>query len=253
MQHRAPAWLLLAVTLLFSTQLTRAQSPIDYPHHAYVPLLARQAGEAVGGLPGETTVHDGIATYYNADGRGACSFDASPQNLMVGAMNAPEFDNSNICGAFVEIVGAKTTIVVRIVDLCPECLAGHIDLSAEAFARIDEPRKGRVPIKWRIVSPPVTGPIAFHYKDGSNAWWKGIQVRNHRNPIAKLELRQSSGNYVELKRESYNYFIRQSPGGEERGPFTFRVTDKYGHVIVATGIPFAENSTFNASDQFPPP
>jgi hypothetical protein len=32
-------------------------------------------------------VHTGEGTYYNATGAGNCSFDPSPQNLMVAALN----------------------------------------------------------------------------------------------------------------------------------------------------------------------
>ena len=38
----------------------------------------------------------GDGTYYDADGTGACSFDASPDDLMVAAMNAPDFDRSRM-------------------------------------------------------------------------------------------------------------------------------------------------------------
>ena len=77
----------------------------------------------------QNPLHTGIATYYYADGSGACSFDPSPNDLMVTALNAEEYDNAAYCGAFVQVTGRKGTITVRIVDLCPECLAGHLDLS----------------------------------------------------------------------------------------------------------------------------
>ena len=46
-------------------------------------------------------LHQGIATYYDATGEGACSFDPSPDDLMVAAMNAEEYDNAAVCGAYV--------------------------------------------------------------------------------------------------------------------------------------------------------
>src|SRR5690242_13084032 len=65
----------------------------------------------------------GKVTYYDfADGSGACSFDPTPDDLMVGAMNAPDYQASAACGACVSIDGPNgNSIVVRIVDLCPEC------------------------------------------------------------------------------------------------------------------------------------
>ena len=75
-------------------------------------------------------VHDGVATYYDATGAGACSFDPTPGDLDVAAMNAPEFAGSAVCGECVAVTGPRGSVTVRIVDLCPECLAGHLDLSA---------------------------------------------------------------------------------------------------------------------------
>jgi hypothetical protein len=71
----------------------------------------------------------------------------------------------------VYVTGPKGVVTVRIVDLCPECKAGHLDLSREAFAQIADLTQGRVPITWQVVSPALAGPIAYHFKDGSNQWW----------------------------------------------------------------------------------
>ena len=207
----------------------------------YLPLVARSK---------ENPLHSGIATYYDADGTGACSFDPSPADLMVAAMNNDEYDNAAYCGAYVQVTGVKGSVIVRIVDLCPECLAGHLDLSREAFAAIDELPKGRVPITWRVVSPPSAGPIAYHFKEGSNPWWTAVQVRNHRNPIAKFEYWNGS-QWVTVPRVSYNFFVQQNPG-MGAGPYTFRVTDSYSNTLTDSGIPFVEGGMLNGAGQFPP-
>lgn len=194
-------------------------------------------------------VHTGIATYYSANGDGACMFGPSPGDLMVAAMNAVEYDHSAYCGATVLVNGPKGSIVVRIVDLCPECQAGHLDLSQEAFAKIADLPLGRVAITWQVISPAMSGPIAYHFKDGSNPWWTAVQVRNHRSPIAKLEFLNKSGIWVSVPRTDYNYFVESS--GMGTGPFTFRVTDRYGNVLTDTNIPHIENGTVNGNGQFP--
>lgn len=194
-------------------------------------------------------VHTGIATYYDATGAGACMFEASPGDLMVAAMNAEEYDNAGVCGAYVWVNGPKGSITVRIVDLCPECKAGHLDLSREAFALIAEPILGRVDITWQVISPALSGPIAYHFKDGSNPWWTAVQVRNHRNPVAKLEY-QAGGVWIPVPRTSYNYFVQSSGMGP--GPYAFRVTDSYGNVLTDSGVSHVENGTVNGAGQFPP-
>ena len=50
------------------------------------------------GATGIGTTYSGEGTYYGATGGGACSYDPSPQNLMVAAMNAPQWDSSAVCG-----------------------------------------------------------------------------------------------------------------------------------------------------------
>jgi expansin (peptidoglycan-binding protein) len=194
----------------------------------------------------------GEATYYNeADGGGNCSFEPTPQDLMVGAMNETDYAHSAICGAYVEITGPNGTVTVRIVDRCPECPAGNIDLSPQAFAGIAELSRGRVPISWRIVSPDISGPILYHFKEGSSQWWTAVQIRNHRNPIAKLEFRDRNGQFVEMERQQYNYFIRQSEPGLGPGPYTFRVTDSYGNVLTDSAIALSVGGEVAGSGQFP--
>jgi len=74
--------------------------------------------------------HTGEATYYTfADGSGNCGSPATPNDLMVGAMNHTDYAGSAACGACARIVGPQGTVDVRIVDRCPECPQGDIDLS----------------------------------------------------------------------------------------------------------------------------
>ncbi|MCB0093536.1 MAG: hypothetical protein KDE54_36855 [Caldilineaceae bacterium] len=164
-------------------------------------------------------------------------------------MNADEYDNAALCGAYVRVNGPNGVVTVRIVDLCPECSAGHLDLSQEAFALIADPVQGRVTITWQVVSPDVDGPIAYHFKDGSNQWWTAVQVRNHRNPIAKLEYNDGS-QWMAVARTDYNYFVQTEPGMGP-GPYQFRVTDLYGNVLVDSDIPHTESGTVNGRAQFP--
>jgi expansin (peptidoglycan-binding protein) len=201
--------------------------------------------------PAPNPIFQGEATYYYATGAGACSFDPSPQDLMVAAMNGAQYDTAALCGAYVQVTVPKGTVTVRIVDLCPGCQAGDLDLSQEAFARIANLAQGRVAITWQVVSPALVGPIAYHFGSGSNPWWTAVQIRNHRNPVAKMEYRSGDGQWVAVPRTSYNYFVQTEPGMGP-GPYTFRVTDSYGNTLVDSGIPHVENGTVDGSGQFPP-
>jgi expansin len=221
------------------------------------PVFAQDPGEHTVWLPvvfhlknPENPLQSGVATYYHATGDGACMFGTSPSDLMVAAMNAEEYQNAAYCGAFVMVNGPKGSVMVRIVDLCPGCKAGHLDLSQQAFEKIADLPQGVVPISWQVVSPPLSGNILYHFKDGSNQWWTAVQIRNHRNPIAKLEY-QKDGQWISVPRKSYNYFVQTEPGMGP-GPYTFRVTDLYGNTLIDSGIPHVEEGSVTGTGQFPP-
>lgn len=190
----------------------------------------------------------GEATYYDfADGSGNCGFPATPDDLLVGAMNATDYAGSAVCGSCVRITGPDGTVDVRIVDQCPECAPGDIDLSPEAFELIAPISAGRVDISWETIACPVAGPIVYHFKDGSNPWWTAVQIRNHRHAIATFEFRSGDA-WVEVPRLDYNYFVQDSGMGE--GPLEFRVTDVLGGVVEDAGIPLLDDADAPGSEQF---
>lgn len=191
--------------------------------------------------------HEGEGTFYAATGAGNCSFEATPHDLDVGAMNHTDYANSAVCGSCVEVTGPNGSVRIRIVDRCPECAPGDIDLSREAFAKIAEPRLGRVPIQWHFVPCEVESGVAYHFKEGSNPWWLAVQVRNHRHPVVKFEY-QRGGAFHEARRESYNYFVIDDGLGQ--GPYTFRITDVTGQQLVSQGVPFREAESVQVREQF---
>lgn len=214
-----------------------------------LPLLAAcgptDAGEALRAL-GE--YQDGLITFYDADGSGNCSFAPSPNDLDVAAMNIGQYQDSAVCGACVEIEGPKGNLRVRIVDSCPDCPdKGHLDLSREAFAKLADPVAGRVNVRWRMVTCDVQGPIRYHFKDGSSQWWTAIQVLNHRLPVAKLEYWKDSA-WVNVKRESYNYFVE--PNGMGSGAIKVRVTASDGQTLEDTLPGAASDKTYDGAAQF---
>jgi len=190
----------------------------------------------------------GIATFYDATGAGHCGFDKSPQDMNIAAMNAPQFSGTAVCGSCAEVQGPKGTLVVRIVDSCPECAAGHLDLSREAFRQIANEVDGRVQTQWRLVSCPVAGPVRYRVKNGSNEWWSAIQVLNHRVPVTKLEW-QKGGSWVEAKRDpASNYFTE--PSGMGPGPVKVRITGSTGETLEDSIPSTAGEKTYDGAEQF---
>src|SRR3972149_2518116 len=101
MYRAKPIWkimpaLAIGVILLASPHWSPAHSQTAASFTVWLPVVIKA---------NTNPIHQGIATYYNATGAGACSFDPSPADLMVAAMNAEEYDNSAVCGAYVHVIG----------------------------------------------------------------------------------------------------------------------------------------------------
>jgi expansin (peptidoglycan-binding protein) len=206
------------------------------------------SGGSSSGSTYSTEQKAGIATYYDADGSGSCSYDTS-DDLDVVALNLDEFAGSASCGSCIRVQGAKGSVVVRVTDSCPPCGHHHMDLSAQAFAKIDDPEKGRVNVTYQTVPCDVKGNLSYHYKDGSSQYWTAIQVRNHRVPIAKLEMKKD-GAYVDVPRTDYNYFVDEKGAGDQKS-LAIRITAADGQVVEDT-IPggIEENATHDGTVQF---
>jgi expansin len=193
------------------------------------PGVASVAGRI---RPGVT--YRGKATFYDSgDGNGACLFGPA-DDAMIGAMNEADYESSKACGAYVQVRAANgASVTIRITNLCPlPCATGQIDLSPQAFAKLADPKLGEVPITWKLLSPSTSDTISIRYKTGSSQWWCAIQVIDHRNPVALLEVR-TSGGWRQLTRASYNYFL--SPKGDGCGG-AIRITDIYREQLTVDGI-----------------
>lgn len=196
------------------------------------PAAPPPAAPAGAGRIRPGVVYTGPATWYDANGDGNCLFGPSSDPAMpVVAINELDYDHGRSCGAFLEVTGPGGTTVVKVTDRCPECPAGHLDLSRQAFERIAGGRIGRIDqVSWRLVSPAEIGPVQFKVKRESSQWWLALQVRDHRNPVVSLEVRRGD-TWVTVPRQMWNYFEAEGLGP---GPYTVRVTDLYGEQLVGT-------------------
>jgi expansin (peptidoglycan-binding protein) len=218
---------------------TRTPSPSKRPTTTAGPYLASGSAPLAQRIQPGTT-YTGVATVYQAgNGDGACSFGAS-DDMMIAAMNVTDWETSKACGAYVLVRAANgATVTVRITNECPApCAPRQLDLSQQAFAKLVDPKLGRIPVTWRLLSPSSAGTISVRYKTGSSQWWCGVQVLGHRNPVARLEVRTSGGSWKSLPRTGYNYFL--SDHGSGCGG-RIRITDIYGQRLVITGIAVRPN------------
>ena len=100
---------------------------------------------------GSSVEYSGEATYYDATGTGACGFPSNPAEVNVAAMNKAQYSKA-VCGQCALVTGPNGSVKVRIIDLCPGCSMGDVDLNRDAFKVIAALSAGRVKIKWRFVA-----------------------------------------------------------------------------------------------------
>ncbi|WP_344828509.1 expansin EXLX1 family cellulose-binding protein [Actinocorallia longicatena] len=205
-----------------------------------------RAGAPLAGRIKPKVTYRGLATFYAAGkGDGSCMFGPA-RNMMVAAMNTTDFENAKACGAFIRVTSGGRSITVKVTNSCPTCQARQLDLSAQAFAKLAAPVKGRIAIKWRLLSPKTSLKVSVRYKSGSSRYWCGIQVLDHRNPIAALHVRTSKG-WRKLTRTAYNYFL--SPKGAGCGK-AISATDIYGQKLTFTGVKLRPNVIQRTRFQF---
>ena len=225
-------------------------APVGGPATGTAQGGAVPAGGACAGKGADAALRDqrGEATYYAAGGTVACGLPL-PADGMVAAINTAQYAGSAACGVCLRVRGPQGAVVVQVVDRCPECGAGDLDLNEAAFARIADPAQGRVAIRWSEVPCASAAPLQYHFKSGSSPWWLAVQVRNARHRVLQFEVRDGEGAFRVLPRLDYNYFVAKSGMGP--GPYTFRVTDLYGQRIEDGSIPLQAGSTVQSHAQFP--
>jgi expansin (peptidoglycan-binding protein) len=160
------------------------------------------------------------------------------------ALNTEDYAGAAMCGACLRVTGPSgASLDVQIVDECPYqgneqwCYPGshHVDLNQAAFSQLANLSQGVMDISWQVVSCDVQGNLSFIFKQGSSKYWTAILVRNHPQPIDKVEYSsQTSGGYRELRREAYNYWIADNGFGD--GPYSIRISDATGAVVEQTGL-----------------
>lgn len=89
----------------------------------------------------------GQGTYYTV-GLGSCG-QTNTDSQMVGALSESIMESS-YCGKSITVKGPSGSVTVKIVDTCPGCSKGDIDLSPAAFKKIASLSAGRVPISWSL-------------------------------------------------------------------------------------------------------
>jgi len=230
-----------------TTAASSAAAPSTTPSTPAPAPVAASGDAPLAGKIEPGTTRSGVATFYDTDGGGACGYDPSPDPL-TAAMNSSDYEGSKACGAYVLVRAAGgASVTVRITNLCPApCQVGQLDLSPQAFDHLAARNLGEIPITWKLVSPPRSKRISLRHKAGSSQYWCGIQVIDHANPLARLEVR-AGGEWKQLQRTDYNYFLSENGAGCGGA---VAITDIYGERLVVDPLPVKADVTQPTALQF---
>lgn len=241
--------LLVVAALLAVAAPAHSASPAPAADHTvYLPALSNGPALVLPGVPFDPfEQHSGESTGYIYTG-GNCSLDPLPPGVLYVAINGSDYHGSLMCGAYLRATGSKGSFTALVVDQCPPCSKGDLDFELDSLFVIEGIRDGRHPVSWRLISPPLNGPIAYRFQ-GSNPYYAKVQVRNHRNPVLRVEMRNPNGSYTPLERVDDNFFVYNGLPNVNR--LTLRVTDIFGNVLSDSNIPIVNDVDIPGSGQFP--
>jgi expansin (peptidoglycan-binding protein) len=165
------------------------------------------------------------AEYYEGDGTsytlgdvsdGNCNFmSAIPTaSTNYAALNNDQWDDLANCGRCAEVsciddqcTDQSTTAIVQILDRCPECSSGDLDLSPTVFSNITGSDPSRLSIRWQFVDCPSPGTIEVCLKTGSNGYYVAVQPTN---TLVGVESVTINGETTTMVDSAYYYLIEST-------------------------------------------
>lgn len=175
---------------------------------------------------------EGEGTYYGPTSGGNCGMGAKStlpkmyHSMLPVAINHDQYDGSSSCGSCLEVIGKGTGIGMKPIvgkffayvhDQCPECKRGDLDLS-----KIGD---GRWNIKWRFIPCP-KNDLQLKF-EGSNDYYKKIQVRGLKYPARSMKIDGKAG-----IRANDNFFVSHEGKFPQKGLIT--VVDVKNNIFSGT-------------------
>ncbi|KAF5967787.1 Expansin 2 [Fusarium coicis] len=193
----------------------------------------------------------GSSTFYGGNlAGGNCMFSTYtlPSGILGTAFSGQKWDNAANCGACIEVTGPSGTIKAMIVDKCPECDPGHLDLFPDAFKAVGG-TDGIVKTSYKFVECGITTPLVLHNKEGTSANWFSIQVVNANEPVKSVQVSTDGGStWKSTERKDYNFF--ENPAGFGKTSVDVKVTSSTGKSVVVKKVGVTAGAQYKASSNF---
>ncbi|KAF5537965.1 Expansin 2 [Fusarium mexicanum] len=193
----------------------------------------------------------GSSTFYGGNlAGGNCMFSTYtlPSGILGTAFSGQKWDNAANCGACIEVTGPSGTVKAMIVDKCPECDPGHLDLFPDAFKAVGG-TDGIVKTSYKFVECGITSPLVLHNKEGTSANWFSIQVVNANEPVKSVQVSTDGGStWKSTERKDYNFF--ENPAGFGKTSVDVKVTSSTGKSVVVKKVGVTAGAQYKASSNF---
>lgn len=137
---------------------------------------------------------------------------------------------AGLCDACIFVTTAKGKTALLRVTTYGDTTTNSIDVSPEAFAKLDSGEYPRA-MTWQLAKCPDTGPLLYEFQTGSSEYWTSLWVRSARAPLAKVEVMSANhASWTELTRGSDGTLT--DAAGFGKGPFSIRSTAVDGTTVV---------------------
>ena len=165
---------------------------------------------------------DGTAYTLGSPSSGNCNIQSvrPTAKIYYAAMNNDQWNHYKTCGMCVSVrcidsqcPEPRRSVTVQILDRCPECKHGDLDLSPEVFREITGSHPSRLKIDWDFVPCPrsfASGPMKFCLKGGSNGYWTAVQPCNTKTTVTKMTF---NGKPAALNQMDAYYFLSTNGNG----------------------------------------
>ncbi|RLN98654.1 hypothetical protein BBJ28_00018293 [Nothophytophthora sp. Chile5] len=205
----------------------------------HLRTLAALASTAAAVASAEYFEGDGTAYTLGDTSSGNCNFMSaiSIASTNYAAINNDQWDDLANCGRCAEVsciddscTDQTTTAIVQILDRCPECSSGDLDLSPTVFKNITGSDPSRLSIRWQFVDCPSPGNIEVCLKTGSNGYYVAVQPTNTLVGVASVTINGEATTMV----DSAYYYLIESTSDVDLTSVAVSITSVDGDVVDGT-------------------
>lgn len=175
-------------------------------------------GTSLLALPSVAAFTGDGTTYSGKPSSGNCNLMYWPSVAETNyvAINDAQWDNTMSCGRCAQVrctdaaCSGQPSELVYVVDRCPECKHGDLDLSPQVYSSITGQQPGRVGIEWEFVDCPVEGNVEYCLKSGSSKFWLALQPANFVSGVQSMTI---DGKTPEMLGAAYYFLLNQGVDG----------------------------------------